>query len=125
MVEELLPASISLMSEVDMDKWVVPGLLWFLNKCQAGLSGSSAAFFDVAVRAGTNDVRPDGLSAHISWYDVVERQFRSRELFSAVLTVVFVTGEDISAIELYIISRQPVVEQESNDSRHGNMEIDG
>ena len=72
MVEELLPASVSLMAEVNMNKRITLWLDGFLDKFHAGLSWGSAAFFHVALRAGTNYISPDRFAAHTSGDDVVE-----------------------------------------------------
>ncbi len=58
-VEELLPAVVALMAEVDMDEWIV---LWpdrLLDKRHTCQLGGSAALFHVAFRAGTNNIFPD------------------------------------------------------------------
>jgi len=44
-------------------------------------------------------------------------------VLAAILAVVFVAGEDVPAIEFDLVSRQTVVEQQPDDSRHGDMEI--
>ncbi len=59
MVEELFPASVAVVSEVDVDEWVVPGLDGLLNELHPGVLWSLAAFFDVAGCAGANNVFPD------------------------------------------------------------------
>jgi len=37
--------------------------------------------------------------------------------------VVFVAAEDVPAVEFDLVSRQTVVKEQSDDSRHGDMEI--
>ncbi len=37
--------------------------------------------------------------------------------------MVLVAGEDVPSVELYLVSRQAVVEQQPDDTRHGDMEI--
>ncbi len=37
--------------------------------------------------------------------------------------MVLVAGEDVPAVELYLVSRQAVVEQQPDDTRHGDMEM--
>ena len=83
----------------------------------------SAAFFDVAGRAGADDVLPVCFAAHASRDHVVERQFTRRVALAAELADVLVAGEDIAAVELDLVSRQAVVEQQPDDSRHGDMEM--
>jgi len=58
-VEELLPASVSVVAEVDMEERVVPGLNGLSDKLHPGAFWSSAAFFDVAGCAGAHDIFPD------------------------------------------------------------------
>ncbi len=73
MVEELFPAFVSVVTEVDVDEWVVPGLDGLFNEFHAGMFRGMAAFFDVAGRAGTNDVFPGRFAAQAPWDYVVER----------------------------------------------------
>ena len=73
MVEELLPASVSVVAEVDVYERIVPGPDGFLNKLHPGVFGSSTSFFNVAGCAGTNNIFPDSFTSHTPWYDVVER----------------------------------------------------
>ena len=73
MVEELFPASVSLVAEVDVDERVVSGPDGFLDELHGGVLGRSAAFFDVAGRTRTDDILPDGFSAQTPRDDVVER----------------------------------------------------
>jgi len=72
-VEELLPASVAVVAEVDVDKGVVPGPDGLSDKLHPSALWSSAAFFDVAGCAGTNNVFPDRFAAHTPGDDVVER----------------------------------------------------
>ena len=59
MVEELLPASVSVVAEVDVNEGVVPWPDRFSNKLHPGVLWCSASFFDVAGCAGANYVFPD------------------------------------------------------------------
>ena len=58
---------------MDVDEWIVFWFDRFLDEGQAGLFGGSAAFFDVAFGAGTDNIFPDGLAAHTPGDNVVER----------------------------------------------------
>ncbi len=73
MVYELLPTAVAFLAQMDMDKRIVPGLDGLTDKRQACLLGHSAAFFNVAVGAGANDIFPYGFSAHSSGDDVIQR----------------------------------------------------
>jgi hypothetical protein len=97
------------MSEMDVQEGVVFWPDGFRNKGHSGVSGSSASFFDVALHAGANDIRPDGFSTESPWNDVVERKFGGGVFFAAILAGVFVACEDVSAVELDFILRQSVV----------------
>jgi hypothetical protein len=72
-VEELLPALVALMAEVDVDEGVVSGPDGLFNKLHPGVFGSSASFFYVALGAGANNIFPGCFAAHASGDDVVER----------------------------------------------------
>ncbi len=58
---------------MNVDEGIVFGLDRFLDKSQAGLLGGLATFFDVAFGAGTDNIFPNGLSAHTPGDNVVER----------------------------------------------------
>ena len=73
MVEELFPASIAVVVQVDVYEGVVPGPDGLFNKLHSCGFRSSASFFDVALGAGTDYVFPCSLAAHTSRDDVVER----------------------------------------------------
>ena len=109
-VEELLPAAVAFLTQVDVDKRIVPGLDGLSDKRQACLLGHSAAFFNVAVRAGANDIFPNGFSAHSSGDDVVQRQLIGWIALATILTPILVTSKDIATIELHVSRRQTVIE---------------
>ncbi len=73
MVEELFPAFVAVMVQVDVDERIVHGLDGFFNKLHACDFRSLASFFDVAFGTGTDDVFPCCFAAHTSRDDVVER----------------------------------------------------
>ena len=73
MVEELFPASVAVVVQVDVDEGVVPGLDWLFNKFHSCGFRSSASFSDVAFGTGTDYVAPCCFAAHTSGDDVVER----------------------------------------------------
>ena len=73
MVEELLPASVTLVAEMNVNERIVLRLDGLLDQLHPGVLWGSAAFFDVAGCAGTNYVFPDRFAAHAPWDYVVER----------------------------------------------------
>ncbi len=73
MVEELFPAFVSLVAEMDVDEGVVAGFDGLFDERHAGMFRGLAAFFDVAGGTGTNDVFPGCLAAQAAGDDVVER----------------------------------------------------
>ena len=72
MVEELFPASIAVVAEVDVDEGIVSGPNGLLDEFHAGVLWRPAAFLDVTGGAGTHDVAPGGLAAQRSRDHVVE-----------------------------------------------------
>lgn len=46
-------------------------------------------------------------------------------MFATILTGVSIAGEDVSAIELYVAARQAVIEQQADNSGHGDVKIHG
>jgi len=124
-VQELFPAPVSLMAEVNVDEGIMPGFGRFLNEGHTGLFWGSAAFPDVAFRAGTDDVFPGGFAARASWDNVVEGQLGGRLFPAAVLATALVAGKDIAPVEFDFVAGQAVVKQQTNYSRHGDIIIDG
>ena len=59
MVEGLLPASVSVVAEVDVEERVVPGPDGLSDELHPGAFWSSAAFSDITGCAGTNNIFPD------------------------------------------------------------------
>ena len=73
MVEELFPASVAVVVQVDVDEGVVPGLDWFFNKLHSCGFRDSASFSDVALSTGADYVFPCCFAAHTPRDDMVER----------------------------------------------------
>jgi len=71
-VEELFPASVAVVVQVDVDEGIVHGLDGLFNKLHSCDFRSSASFFDVAFGAGTDYVFPCCFAAHTSRNDVVK-----------------------------------------------------
>jgi len=107
-VEELLPASVTLVAEVNVDERIAFWLDRFLDKSQARLPWCATTFFDIAFRTGTNNILPNRFAAHTSWDDVVKGQLAGRIAFAAILTSIFVTSKDVPTVEFYIVSGQAV-----------------
>ena len=72
MVEELLPAVVALMPEVNVNKGITFWLDRFLDELESGLFGRSAAFFHIAFCAGANHIFPGWFYAHTPGNNVVE-----------------------------------------------------
>ena len=125
MVEELLPASITLMAQENMHKGIVPGLYGLSKKRHPGLLGRSAGFFHIALSTGTDNIFPNRFSAHTPWYDMIQRQFTGRLALATILAFVFVSREDISSIKFHLAARQTVIKQQADNTRHGDIEIYG
>ena len=72
MVEELLPASVARLAEMNVDERIVLRFGRFLDERHSGQFWGSASFFDVAVGAGADDIFPDRFAAHTPWDDMVQ-----------------------------------------------------
>ncbi len=124
-VEELLPAFVAGLAEVNVHKRIVLRLGGLLDKSQAGLFWSSAAFSHVAFGAGTDHIFPIRFSASTFRDNVVEGQLSGGETFAAILAAVSVAGEDVAAIEFYVAAGQAVVEEQADNAGDGDVEIYG
>ena len=56
--------------------------------------------------------------------DVIDAQLGRRETLAAVLTSVAVAGVNVTPIELDLLLRQAIVDQEPDDARDGDRETD-
>ena len=56
---------------------------------------------------------------------MVETELGRVEPLAAILAGVGITCENISPVKFHLASRQPVIKQQANNSRHGDVEIDG
>jgi len=124
-VEELLPGTVAGLAEMDVDERIVSGFGRFLDQRHSCLFWGSASFFDVAVGAGADDIFPDRFAAHTAGDNVVERQLSSWVAFATILASIFVAGEDVSAVELDVVLRQTVIEQQPNNPRHRDIKVHG
>lgn len=109
MVEELLPATITLVTQVDVNEGIVLRPDGLLDEHHARLFRSSAAFSDVAFGARTDNIVPNSLAAHAPRGNVVKRELAGRLAPATILAPVFIASEDVSAIKLDFGPRQTVV----------------
>ena len=72
MVEELLPAFVSFMSEMDVGQRVMSGLDGLFDQFHSRELRCLAALFDVTRRAGTDNIFPCGFAAYAPGDNVVE-----------------------------------------------------
>ena len=72
-VEELFPAFVSLVAEMDVDQGVVSRFGGLFDQAHAGVSWRIAALFDVAGGAGADNVLPGRFSAGAARDYVIER----------------------------------------------------
>lgn len=124
-VEELLPAFVAGLAEVNADKRIVFRLGGLLDKLYTGLFGGSAAFGDVAFGAGADHIFPVRFSACAFGNNVVERKLSGGETLAAILAGILVAGEDVAAIEFYLAAGQAVVEEQADNAGDGDVEIHG
>ncbi|MFZ0033598.1 MAG: hypothetical protein WAK60_01245 [Sedimentisphaerales bacterium] len=125
MVEELLPAFVAGLAEVNADERIMLRLGGLLDELYTGLSGSSAAFSHVTFGAGADHIFPIRFSACAARDNVVEGKLAGGETFAAILAGVSVAGEDVPPIEFYLASGQAVVEEEADNAGDGDVEIYG
>jgi hypothetical protein len=111
------------MAQVKVNSRVAFGFYRQPDKSHSRLPGRSASFFGITIGTGTDKIFPCRPSAHTSRYNMVEGQFACREFFSAVLAFVAVAGKNVAPVEFDIVSRQTVIEQQSDDSGYGYVKI--
>ena len=90
---------------MDVNERIVSWFYGLLDEPNTRLFWSSAALSDVTFRTGTNNICPNGLSAHTARYNVVKRQLAGWPALAAILTFVFIASKDISAIKFHFTSR--------------------
>ena len=124
LVEKLLPRRVTIVGELDVDDRITPRLEGFVDQSQTGLLRCTAPLLDVASVTGTDHVLPRRRSVVGSRDDVVEAQFRRGEPPAAILTGVRVPREDVAAVELHLVPRDPRERQNSYDPRDDEIEAD-
>ena len=124
MVKKLLPASVSLVGQVNVNDRVILGLDGFLDEFHMGLCGGAATFFDIAPQTCTDDVLPSGSSAQSAGNHMIQRQFGTGKTFTAILAVIVIASEQIAAVEFDRFVGDTVISQQPNHTRHRNMKID-
>lgn len=124
-VEELLPAFVAGLAEVDADERIVLRLGGLLDKSHSGLFGRPAAFSHVTFGAGADHIFPIRFSAGSFRDNVVEGKLSGGETLAAILAGVFVAGVDVAAIEFYLGAREAVVEEQADNAGDGDVEIYG
>src|SRR5437870_2546578 len=112
------------MRQLEVQQRAALGLLRLADQAQVGLPRRAAALAHVAADAGTDDVVPRALAALAARDDVVQAQFRSRELPAAVLALVVVAGEDVAPVELHRLLGQLLVADQADDARHLDLAVD-
>src|SRR5262249_52619540 len=124
-IQECLPALIFVVRELDPQDGAGPRLDGLADQPHAGLARGAAPLPDVAADAGADDVVPGGLAAPAAGDDVVQAELAGGEPLAAILAAVAVAGEDVPAVELDLLAREPVVAQEPDDARDLDLEVDG
>ena len=125
MIEEVFPGGVFVGAQAEVDDGVAFGFEGGFEQVHVCLVGGAAAFFGVAVDAGTHEVVPGGFAAKGAWDDVVEGEFLCGEFFAAVLAEGVIASVDVAAVELDVLAGQAIVDQEANDTRDGDFEADG
>jgi len=122
-VEELFPALVSLVPEVDMNERIPLGLERLSDKFHTGPFRSPSPFLSITACTRTYDIRPLGFATHTPGDNMIQRKLTGGVFFSAKLTSVSVPCENISAVKFDLASGQAVVEKKPDNSGHCNMEI--
>lgn len=123
MVQELLPASVAFVGQMDVDDRVVFGFYRFPDEFHPCLCGGTPTFFDIAFQTCADDIAPCGSTTDSAGDDMVQRQFSRGKPFAAILAMVAVPGEQVVAVEFDPLVRDAVISQQPNHTRHGNMKI--
>ena len=122
MIEELLPGTVAVVPQVEMNERITPRFGRLLNQNHMSLLGRAAPFLDIARRTGTDNIAPGRSAPHAPGNDMIERKLTGGEALATILAPVAVTREDVATIKLHLVARQPIVEQQANDARHRNIE---
>src|SRR5436305_2042984 len=100
-LQKRLPRLILAQRQLQVEQRAAFWLLRLADQRHMGLLRRAAAFLDVALDAGANDVLPRRMAALAARDDVVQAQFRGRELLAAELALIVVAGENVAAVELH------------------------
>lgn len=114
------PTVVLLQTESDLHKRTPLRPLGFADEAHSGFLRRAIGLARVAFDARANNVFPRRRPAAIARNDVIEIQIVPVEMAAAVLTKIFVALKNVMARELDFLFRQPVVNEEQNNSRHAD-----
>jgi len=110
---------------VQVDQRVPPGPCGPSDQGHVGLFWCATSFLGIAADACADHIFPDGLSSHAPRYHVVYGQLLGREPPAAVLAAVLVPGKDVAPVELDLVGRQTVIEEQPDDLRDSDIKVHG
>ena len=93
MIQELLPALVARMSQMDMDEGIASGFLGLPDEFHMGLGRRSSPLLGITANACADDVSPDGLPPHAARHHVIKGQVSRRKVLPTVLTAISVPGK--------------------------------
>lgn len=121
-VEERTPHGVALVGKPYGYGGVALGFDRFTQEPQAGLARSPPSFSYVATRTGAHHILPIGGAGLGSRDDMIQSQLGCGELPATVLTPMVITGQDTSAIEFHLVTRELRERQNTNNARGSQVD---
>ncbi len=118
----MLPAIVRMPCHCHVDKWPPLRPLWLADQMHPRLGGQTVALLRITGNARADDILPCRLPSAIPGHHMVEVQVRPLKNLPAILARVFVPLEDIVSRKLDLLLRQPLKDQQDNDSRNPDAE---
>ncbi len=109
MVQELFPAPVARVPQMDMDERITVRFSGLSDEFHFGLYRGSSPFFGIAANTGTYDVLPHGFSPHAPGKHVIEAQLAVGQPTAAILTAMAVACEKIPPVQAERSARDAVV----------------
>lgn len=125
MIKELSPISVFITDEPKADHRVSCWSDGFSDQGHVSLSRCSPTLMCIASHAIARHVLPSASTTLASGSDVVNAQFTGLKVAAAVLVLIPIPGEDVSAVEFDLLLRKLVIAQETNHFWYSDVHADG
>jgi hypothetical protein len=122
-VEECLPTRVLRVAEFDRQERTALRTNRLLDEPDACFLGRAATFAHVASHTRAHKVLPRRFTATAGGHHVVEAKLARRKTLAAVLAEIFISSEDVAAIQSHALFRHAIVVEQPQHARHLDLKV--